>query len=248
MAYQCPICGTGLEPAARHPRSVCEDCASKATSFDGRALEFFNLGLSGGFGARYTDDQSPHYSHDCLINGNLCRAEEARFGGIVIEKIDATIDLAKLSNRQLLSTYCALMAAMKDRGVIRSSNNPVADYTESLVSRALGLTLEGQSQAGHDALDRNGKRYQIKGRRLTANNTSPQLGAIRNLGQNPFDFLAAVAYDANLAILYAALIPIEVVTESSRYSSHSNSHVLIFKRSLLDDVRVTDITQPLIAI
>lgn len=236
-----------MQPAARYPRYVCEDCTSKATAIDGRALEFFNLGLSGGFGVRYTDDQSPHYGHDCLIDGNLCRADEARFGGIVIEKIDASVDLAKLSDRQLLSTYCALMAAMKDRGVIRSSNNPVADYTESLVSRALGLTLEGQSQAGHDALDRNGKRYQIKGRRLTAHNTSPQLGAIRNLDQNPFDFLAAVAYDANLSILYAALIPIEVVAESGRYSSHSNSHVVIFKRSLLHDARVTDITQPLIS-
>ena len=248
MAHHCPICAASLEPVARYRCYVCKDCASRAATLDGRALEFFNLDLSGGFGARHTDDQSPHYSHDCLIDGNPCRADEARFGGIVIEKIDASVDLAKLSNRQLLSTYCELMAAMKDRGVIRSSNNPVADYTESLVARALGLSLEAQSQAGHDALDRNGKRYQIKGRRLTAHNTSPQLGAIRNLDQHPFDFLAAVAYDANLSILYAALIPIAVVAERSRYSSHSNSHVLIFKRGLLDDARVTDITQRLMAI
>ncbi|NMG14250.1 Uncharacterized protein pbN1_40520 [Aromatoleum bremense] len=139
------------------------------------------------------------------------------------------------------------MSALKERGVIRSSNNPVADYTESLVSKVLGLSLVGQSQAGFDATDPSGRRYQIKGRRLTAHNTSPQLSAIRNLDQRPFDFLAAVAYDTNLSVLYAALIPIEVVAELSRFSKHSNSHVLIFRRNILDNPRVTNITQSLAA-
>ncbi|WP_454257449.1 hypothetical protein [Pseudoxanthomonas mexicana] len=140
------------------------------------------------------------------------------------------------------------MATLKERGVVRSANNPVADYTESLVSKALGLSLESQSQAGYDALDSTtGLRYQIKGRRLTAHNTSPQLSAIRNLKSKPFDVLAAVAYDANLSVLYAALIPVDVVAEMSRYSSHSNSHILIFKRNLLDDPRVKEITASLAA-
>jgi hypothetical protein len=116
-----------------------------------------------------------------------------------------------------------------------------------LVSNSLGLSLEGQSQAGFDATDSSGLRYQIKGRRLTAHNTSPQLSAIRNLDKRPFDFLAAVAYDANLSVLYAALIPVEIVAELSRYSKHSNSHVLIFRRNVLDNPNVTDITKSLVA-
>ncbi|MFT3755046.1 MAG: hypothetical protein QM769_03730 [Pseudoxanthomonas sp.] len=153
---------------------------------------------------------------------------------------------SSLSDKQLLSAYCELMAAMKERGIVRSSNNPVADYTESLVSGSLGLSLQGQSQAGFDAADSSGRRYQIKGRRLTAHNTSPQLSAIRNLDRKPFDLLAAVAYDASLSVMYAALIPVEVVAELSRFSKHSNSHVLVFRRSVLDDPRVTDITQLLV--
>ena len=248
MTHQCPICGIALEPVARYPRYVGQDCADRATSIDGRPLEFFNLGLSGGYGARYADNQTSYNSHDCFIDGQACRADEARFGGIVIELLDAPLDWSKLSDKQLLGAYCSLMATLKERGVVRSANNPVADYTESLVSKALGLSLESQSQAGYDALDSTtGLRYQIKGRRLTAHNTSPQLSAIRNLKSKPFDVLAAVAYDANLSVLYAALIPVDVVAEMSRYSSHSNSHILIFKRNLLDDPRVKEITASLAA-
>lgn len=247
MTHQCPICGVPLEPVARYPRYVCNDCADKAASADGRPLKFFNLGLSGGYGAIYADDQTRYNSHDCFIDGQSCRADEARFGGIVIELLDTPFNWSKFSDKQLLSAYCSLMTSLKERGVVRSANNPVADYTESLVAKTLGLSLEGQSQAGYDALGQDGLRYQIKGRRLTSHNTSPQLSAIRNLSSKPFDVLAAVAYDANLSVLYAALIPVDVIAEMSRYSSHSNSHILIFKRSLLGDHRVTDITKSLAA-
>ena len=210
-------------------------------------MEFFNLGLSGGYGAAFADDKSKYDSHDCFIDGRPCRADEARFGGIVIELNQPKSRWCDLSDKELLSTYCSIMATLRARGIVRSSNNPVADYTESLVSNSLGLSLGGQSQAGFDATDSSGLRYQIKGRRLTAHNTSPQLSAIRNLDKRPFDFLAAVAYDANLSVLYAALIPVEIVAELSRYSKHSNSHVLIFRRNVLDNPNVTDITKSLVA-
>ena len=89
MTYQCPICGISLQPIARYRRYVCQDCAGKAVSANGRRLEFFNLGLSGGYGAMYADDQSAYDSHECFIDGHACRADEARFGGIVIELNDA---------------------------------------------------------------------------------------------------------------------------------------------------------------
>ena len=157
------------------------------------------------------------------------------------------MDWSQLDDKQLLGAYCSLMAELKDRGVVRSSNNPVADYTETLVSRTLGLSLESQSQAGYDARGADGTRYQIKGRRLTSHNKSTQLSALRNLAQRPFDTLAAVAYSQDLSVLYGALIPIEVVTELSRFSTHSNSHIFMFRRNVLEDPRVTDITAVLSA-
>ena len=242
MSCGCPICGVALEPVARYPRYVCRTCASRARSRDGRPLEFFNLGLSGGYGARYADDHAPYQSHDCFIDGHPCRADEARFGGIVIEQDDPEPNWSMFSDQQLLSAYCSLMATLKNRGITRSANNPVADYTESLVSRVLGLSLEVPSRAGFDAIGADGNRYQIKGRRLTTPTAPPQLGAIRNLDKRPFDLLAAVAFDAGLSVLYAGLVPIEVVIESSRYSSHTNSHIFFFRRSVLDDPRVRDLT------
>ena len=157
------------------------------------------------------------------------------------------MDWSQLNDKQLLGAYCSLMTELRDRGVVRSSNNPVADYTETLVSRALGLSLESQSQAGYDARGADGTRYQIKGRRLTPHNKSTQLSALRNLAQRPFDTLAAVAYSQDLSVLYGALIPIEVVLELSRFSAHSNSHIFMFRRNVLEDSRVTDITSTLAA-
>lgn len=83
----CPICQKKVTPDPRYPRSVCADCASRAQSADGRLLEFFNTDLSGGFVARYRDTLETYRSHACWIDGVPCHADEARFGGIVIEVI-----------------------------------------------------------------------------------------------------------------------------------------------------------------
>jgi hypothetical protein len=152
------------------------------------------------------------------------------------------MDWKPLDNTQLLQAYASLMSELRARGVVRSSNNPVADFTESLIARSLGLELLGQSAAGHDAVDRAGIKYQIKGRRLSEQNKSTQLSVMRNLEQRPFDLLAAVIYSPNFSVEYAALIPIEVVQESGRFSEHSNGHIFHFRRSVLNDQRVKDIT------
>lgn len=147
-----------------------------------------------------------------------------------------------LKDGELLLAYTSLMEELRARGIVRSSNNPVADFTEFLVSRALELTLLAQSAAGYDATDAPGVRYQIKGRRPTEHNKSVQLGIMRNLTLRPFDVLAAVIYSPTFAVSHAALIPIEVVSELGRHSKHSNGQVFHFRRSVLNDPRVTDIT------
>ena len=151
-------------------------------------------------------------------------------------------DWSTLKDGELLLTYASLMEELRSRGIVRSSNNPVADFTEFLVARALELTLEGKSAAGHDAVDRFGIRYQIKGRRPTEHNKSVQLGIMRNLSSRPFDVLAAVIYSPTFSVSYAGIIPIEVVSELGRFSKHSNGQVFHFRRSVLNDPRVTEIT------
>lgn len=86
MSYACPICAAPVEPMSRYPRYVCERCAGRATSAEGRPLAFFNEGFSGGFIPMYADTQQPYEGgHDCWIDGIRCYADEHRFGGIVIE-------------------------------------------------------------------------------------------------------------------------------------------------------------------
>lgn len=85
MSQACPVCGVPLEPQSRYPRYVCGACAIRACSADGRRLIFSNEGFDGGYVARFADTGEPYDSHDCWIDGIACHADEARFGGIVIE-------------------------------------------------------------------------------------------------------------------------------------------------------------------
>jgi hypothetical protein len=81
----CPICLTEVHAYARYPRYVCSECYKKVCDENGRPLKFSNVSLSGGFVARYADTGEERDSHVCFIEGVRCWADEARFGGTVIE-------------------------------------------------------------------------------------------------------------------------------------------------------------------
>jgi hypothetical protein len=81
----CPICKKQIRADLRYRFYVCGDCADKTTSPDGRALIFYNENLSGGCVGQYVDTGEVYASNECYIEGVKCIAEEARFGGIVIE-------------------------------------------------------------------------------------------------------------------------------------------------------------------
>jgi len=81
----CPICGAPAPASPRYPRRLCPACVLEATDAQGRLLRFSNESMSGGFEARYADTGARHDSHDCFVRGLRCRADEARFGGIVVQ-------------------------------------------------------------------------------------------------------------------------------------------------------------------
>jgi hypothetical protein len=132
-----------------------------------------------------------------------------------------TLNLSSMSGRELLTLYKHVLDALREREIIRSSNNPVADYSEFLFCLAFGWTRESNSKAGYDATD--GKvRFQIKGRRPTSHNPSRQLSAIRKLESKPFDFLAGLIFEEDFAVHRAALIPISLISARARKSTHVN--------------------------
>jgi hypothetical protein len=90
-SQSCPICATTVRPNPRYPNYLCGHCASKAVDAKGRPLSFYNASMSGGLEAKFTDDGSPAEevtrTQIVFVNGRKCFADEARFGGIVLEAI-----------------------------------------------------------------------------------------------------------------------------------------------------------------
>jgi hypothetical protein len=96
------------------------------------------------------------------------------------------IFLVELRTLTLLRVYGGVLSELRRHGVVRTRN---ADYSESLVAKALGLDLQPNSTAGFDALDAAKRRYEIKGRRLSSSNKSCRLSPLRNLDAGHFDYL-----------------------------------------------------------
>ena len=145
---------------------------------------------------------------------------------------------ADLTDEQVGQVWARAMRELRERDLIRSWNNPVADYAERLVAEKLELELAPPVAQGYDATDPEGRRYQIKSRRLTPQNTSRQLGVIRKLDQKEFDDLIAVIFDEDLAVQEMWRIPHAVVVEHGRWVKTLNGHRIFVKGPVLDDARV----------
>jgi hypothetical protein len=137
------------------------------------------------------------------------------------------------TDQQLLILYSDLMEELRIRSVIRSSNNPVADYAEKVAVESLNLIRANKEELGYDAIDPSNNRYQIKGRRTTKHNKSRQLGVIRNLNSRPFDFLVTVIFNEDFSVNEIWKIPFDFIEPNSRYSSHQNGHIFIANPDLL---------------
>jgi hypothetical protein len=135
------------------------------------------------------------------------------------------------------------MEELRSRSIVRSSNGPGADYAEGLVAKAFSLTSNAASTAGYDGVDTGGRRFEIKCRRLTSNNQSRQLSAIRRLENMHFDVLAGVLFDENFRVMRAALIPYSIVKEHSYFVRQTNSWKFMLRDSVWALPYVEDVTQ-----
>lgn len=153
--------------------------------------------------------------------------------------------LTSLSVLELLSLHSGILTELRSREVIRTKNNPVGDYAEWLVSKALGMTLLSNSSAGADAIDSDGLKVQIKARSVTPDNPSRQLSALRNYEAADFDYLIAVIFDEAYNVLDGYKIPHEVIRDYARHSDHVNAHIINLKGAILSDPRVISIKENL---
>lgn len=81
----CPICSMKKSFDARYPNAVCNLCSIKTTTKEGHLIDYYNTSPFGGFEGKNTHTGEKTTDHICYINNMRCYADEARFGGIVIQ-------------------------------------------------------------------------------------------------------------------------------------------------------------------
>jgi hypothetical protein len=155
------------------------------------------------------------------------------------------MNLSELTATQLLALHANLCDELRDRGITRSSNNPTGDLAEYLFCKAFDWTQAGNSHANVDAVDPDGRRYQIKGRRPTRRNKSRQLSAIRALHGGHFDFLAGVLFNEDYTVQRAAFIPYAVTIARSKFVKRTNSHKFMLSDDIWNAEGVKDVTRQL---
>lgn len=155
------------------------------------------------------------------------------------------MELGTLTVPELLTTHGAILEELRRREIVRSANNPISDLAELLFCRAFHWQRENNSAAAFDARDDAGVRYQIKGRRFTAHNNSRRLGAIRNLPDEPFDWLAGVIFSPDYGVHRAALVPFAVVGERATHNAHTNSWKFYLRDEIWNATGVKDATERL---
>ena len=155
--------------------------------------------------------------------------------------------LEELAPMELLRLHASVTEALRDRGVTRSSNNPVGDYAEFLFCRAFGWRLATKSERDADAFDDRGKRYQVKARRVTQHNGSRQMGILRDLDQGRFDLLAGVLFHEDYTVMRAALVPHRLVLENSKHVERTNGWRFILRDAVWEWSGVRDVTEALTA-
>ena len=149
-------------------------------------------------------------------------------------------ELETMSEVELLQTTSAVIAELRRRGVVKTNNNPIGDYTEWLVCNRLGLKVQGNSRAAFDAVDLQCKKYQIKGR--SSDNNSVQFSTIRNLEQGRFDFVIAVIFNEDYSVRLAVKILHGAVPNLARYQRHVNGYNLVLTSKAVEQDGVEDIT------
>ena len=153
------------------------------------------------------------------------------------------INLSQMSEIELLQTHGYVIDELIRRGVAKTRNNPIGDYSEWLICRRLDLDMQANSKASFDAIDAKGIRYQIKSRR--SEEKSVQFSAIRNLEHKGFDFVIAIVFNYYYSPRFAVMIPHETIPRLAKYQPHVNGYNLILTDKNIKLDGVTDILSKL---
>lgn len=151
--------------------------------------------------------------------------------------------IANLKLMELLNMNKVINDELKARNLVRTGNI-IGDLGENLFRLAYGWKLENNSNCGYDATDNQGIKYQIKTRK--SENNTIQFGAIRDIDEHVFNYLAILVLHEDYSIRYAALMPRQLVKKYCKHQDYTNSELPIFNISQLkQESLVMDVTADL---
>ncbi|MBN2269939.1 MAG: hypothetical protein JXN61_04950 [Sedimentisphaerales bacterium] len=154
-------------------------------------------------------------------------------------------NLKTLTIQQLLQLHGESTQELRRRGVVRSANNPLADYAEFLVCCTLRLSPAGPSTKGFDATDASGNRYEIKARRRAKGTEPTRFSALRDFEGGHFRYVVLVLFADDYTIERAAVLTVSAVRKRAFYQKHVNGWIIPLNDRTWAGVGVRDVSREL---
>lgn len=127
------------------------------------------------------------------------------------------------------------MAELRERDVIRTSNNPIADIAEALVHEHFGGERGSFNQPGWDVRTPSGDRLQVKAMRRLPTGKRRNLSPIRD--QN-YDAVIAVIFNENFELECALRMSRELVEELFPHKTYVNGRIISITKKLFGNPEV----------
>lgn len=144
-----------------------------------------------------------------------------------------------LSLQQLITNYVRSRDALKEAGILRTDRNLQGDYAEWLVAKKLNLTLsESTIQKGFDAVDADGKTYQVKSRMVYATEQHTSFD-FQNL-DHEFDYLIGVFFNKDLDVIKIIKVSHEAVIKHA--VKNRQNYRFRWHKGMSDNPYIEDIT------
>ena len=138
-----------------------------------------------------------------------------------------------LSVFDLIRVHRRTLFELRQRGVIRTLNQPQGDWAETLVKVAYGGQLAAKSEKGYDVIVSDGTRLQVKSRALDHLNVGSSTTSVFRSWE--FDAMVIVLLNpADLSVGRAAELPLGAVRDNARYIEHTNGFVLVPNDTLMN--------------
>jgi hypothetical protein len=100
---------------------------------------------------------------------------------------------------------------------------------------------KNQSFKGIDAVHLEGT-YQVKSRRVTAENPSPQSGIVKDSEKQPFDYFAAVVFKEDFSLLRAVIMPHAVFERLRKFNKANQGWFVMVSEDIFQEPGVLDVT------